>query len=310
MNEIFGFSWAVDSLGYRWIEPEEFVCRASDPVRKPRWQLDEGPYLTKRNVASRRLGDRSYQPLLDYRTLFRSFAYLEPTESAILGFASEFGLLAGDAYLSVAMRDPLHTQQTVEVMAEPFGAWKAEIHALRTLLNLWDSARVGDVSRLRELIQVIGPSDAKVLWTVPEGKILSQAMEQLIAQTVGTKDLESFALEYVRYSINWRLQVLSFPILQPDQGNHRLPLSVHPTGLLGALWLQFARSLDGKDYRRCRQCAKWMEIARGVARSTKQFCDGACRFKWHRDNAHPRNSAKPNGRYSGKRNLRALTAPE
>jgi hypothetical protein len=292
MHDVFGFTWRVDSLGYRWIEAEEFLQRASDPSRTPRWEMDTPPFLTNRGNNSSTV---LYEPMEEHRTLFREFAFVEQTKAGILSFASEYGLLGGDAPVYVDTRDPAR----IDVWAEPLSAWVAEITAFRILLDMWDSARAGNIFRLGDRILVTSPTIATIRWPATDARIITPQMESLIARTVGTKDLNRFAIEYVRESIRRRLQVLSFADMGQDDGNHRLPLSICPIGLLGLLWLQFARSLDGKDYRRCRQCGEWFEISRPAGRSTKQFCNGACRYKWHRETTTgTRTSAKPKPRRS------------
>ena len=52
----------------------------------------------------------------------------------------------------------------------------------------------------------------------------------------------------------------------------------------GAMWLQYARSIDGnKNYRQCRQCGKWFEISLEANRPTRLFCKDACRYKFYRE---------------------------
>ena len=65
---------------------------------------------------------------------------------------------------------------------------------------------------------------------------------------------------------------------------NRLHLRIVPKNLLGAMWLQYARSIDGKkDYRQCRQCGKWFELSLEANRPTRLFCEDACRYKFYRE---------------------------
>src|SRR5262245_51276363 len=65
--------WEVEVVGYRWVggRRERALTGVSDAAR---------PEL------------RHY-PLSDVPGLFRTFAALEPTEDALVGFANEYGLL-------------------------------------------------------------------------------------------------------------------------------------------------------------------------------------------------------------------------
>ena len=66
----------------------------------------------------------------------------------------------------------------------------------------------------------------------------------------------------------------------------RLRIHVVPRNLLGALWLQFARGIDGqKTYLRCRGCNNWLEISIKATgyRTSRAYCSDACRSKAYRE---------------------------
>ena len=54
-------------------------------------------------------------------------------------------------------------------------------------------------------------------------------------------------------------------------------------GLVGALWLQFARAVERDSrFRQCAECGTWFELARGTARADKLYCSTPCRTKAYR----------------------------
>src|SRR5262249_11220497 len=56
-----------------------------------------------------------------------------------------------------------------------------------------------------------------------------------------------------------------------------------PQSLVGALWLQFARSIvTGRRYRICNECGEWFEIPLRGARISREYCTNACRSKAYR----------------------------
>ena len=60
-------------------------------------------------------------------------------------------------------------------------------------------------------------------------------------------------------------------------------LYIVPEGLIGALWLQFARAVErDARLRQCLECTTWFEVAPGRGRTDKQFCSTACRTKAYR----------------------------
>jgi hypothetical protein len=56
-----------------------------------------------------------------------------------------------------------------------------------------------------------------------------------------------------------------------------------PDGLIGALWLQFARAVERDSrFRQCAECGIWFELAPGTARADKLYCSTPCRTKAYR----------------------------
>ena len=61
---------------------------------------------------------------------------------------------------------------------------------------------------------------------------------------------------------------------RPPPPPDRLEIKIGPEHLLGCLWLQFARAVEGdKEYRRCmaRACNNWMEIGKGSYSKRAKF---------------------------------------
>jgi hypothetical protein len=96
-------------------------------------------------------------------------------------------------------------------------------------------------------------------------------------------DLVKPALHYVQSVINKQLQKRASPRLLWDANRERLGLYIVPEGLIGALWLQFARAVErDSQFRQCAECGIWFELAPGTARSDKLYCSTPCRTKAYR----------------------------
>ena len=67
----------------------------------------------------------------------------------------------------------------------------------------------------------------------------------------------------------------------PEEGRSRLHVSA--SNLIGALWFQLARAIDG-DVRtsRCVECEKWIEISLTAFRTNRLYCSNGCRSKAYR----------------------------
>lgn len=82
--------------------------------------------------------------------------------------------------------------------------------------------------------------------------------------------------------INARLEVLVRPrLLRDADASDQLRFHLVPRTLLGAIWLQLARAIDGdKQFPACDECGRPFEVSRerhiGKKKSAK-FCSGACR---------------------------------
>jgi hypothetical protein len=83
-----------------------------------------------------------------------------------------------------------------------------------------------------------------------------------------------------------------------------------PKNLLGALWLQFALTIErGSDFRRCAECGTWFELAPGLGRSDKQFCSVRCRVRSHRKR-QAEGSAQPTHDVSAERRSESSKEPD
>lgn len=91
------------------------------------------------------------------------------------------------------------------------------------------------------------------------------------------------AMYAVQDMINEGLNGRAYPRLEPAGEPMMQRIRLTPTGLLGALWLQFAFAVDGNiDYRQCSECQSWFEIAPGRGRPEKSYCSDACRMRAYR----------------------------
>jgi hypothetical protein len=87
----------------------------------------------------------------------------------------------------------------------------------------------------------------------------------------------------VQEAVNKRVRenVTCQMIYSAEHGRARLQFV--PTNLLGALWLQFARAVDGgREDRICAnaKCRRWIEPSEN-GRSTRRYCNDACRRTAH-----------------------------
>ena len=244
------FRWHLPDNGHHWVEPRA----AREPDQRG------GPFLTNgRPIGAAGLRARRYQPLSAYSGLFRVFADTEPTQDAIKVFADRFGALGGDVAEQIPLDDQSSARGALFGTGEPLTAWTNEILTMRLAIDLWEAARNGDVGRLERVIfwsedrtgvQILShpelahdqlpkaPNRVERAWIAgahPDDPMLERFMPG---------DLIKPALHYVQSTINTRLEGRASPRLLWDAEHERLGLFIVPDGLVGALWLQFARAVE------------------------------------------------------------------
>jgi hypothetical protein len=283
------FLWRVAEGGYRWVD--------SRPAFEPRQQRQS--FLTDgRPVGTAGWRVMQYQPLAAFSGLFRVFADTEPSRDGIKGFADRFGPLGGDIEKPIPLHHQARTPGVPLGTGEPLSAWSDEILTMRYAIDIWEAARTGDVARLERVINW-KPDGSGVEIAghpgVPRGQLPEAPARVERAWIAGTHlgddvlgrfvpgDLVKPALHYLQSKINEKLKGRASPRLLWDANRERLGLYIMPAGLVGALWLQFARAVErDSQFRQCAECGIWFELARGTARADKLYCSTPCRTRAYR----------------------------
>jgi hypothetical protein len=283
------FPWQVAEGGYRWVD--------SHPIREP--DRVRRPFLTHgRPIGAGGFRVRHYLPLGAFPGLFRVFADTEPDRGGVKAFADRFGPLGGEIAKQIPLYDQPNTKGVPLGTGEPLVAWSTEIMMIRFAIGVWEAARNGDVGRLERVISWTKDGSGVEILSHPElpngqvPKAPAWVERAWIAGThLGEAVLERFvpgdlvkpALHYVQGTINRQLDGRASPRLLWDVSRERLGLYIVPTGLIGALWLQFARAVErDSKFRQCAECDIWYELAPGTARADKLYCSTPCRIKAYR----------------------------
>jgi hypothetical protein len=283
------FGWRVAQGGYHWVD--------SHPVFEHNEQRQ--PFLTDgRPIGAAGHRVRQYLPLTEFPGLFRVFAETEPNQDGIKAFADRFGPLGGDIAKQIPLYGQPNAQGTPIGLGEPRASLRNEILMMNYAVGIWEPARAGDVATLERVIhwkpdgagvEIAGHPD------VPRGQLPEAPARVERAWIAGTHlgddvlgrfisgDLVKPALHYVQSTINEKLEGRASPRLLWDAKRERLGLYIVPDGLIGALWLQFARAVERDSrFRQCAECGIWFELAPGTARADKLYCSTPCRTKAYR----------------------------
>jgi hypothetical protein len=301
-RDLFLFHWPVFAGRYRWIDAVPYVDEEGAVFIG-----DEAP-RRRRGETARILvypdddpGARVYMPLRSEPALFLEFAAVPTTEEGVLAFAERYGALGFPDWAlfkaggtEVGLRDAgFSFTKFDQLRGEPLEYWASHIRAMRTAVVLWDFVRRGDMSGLRHIVRWVrdasgarrayfraepdggADDDSSLLYTVAAGG------ESRYDRHDGAYQL---AIDYIVHNINTRLCQQVGPAVEWEEESRRLPMYFIPSSLVGALWLQFARAVDGgAEYRPCKGCGRLFEVSRSASRSDKQFCSNACRSKAYRE---------------------------
>jgi hypothetical protein len=169
---------------------------------------------------------------------------------------------------------------------------------MRLAIDLWEAARRGDADYLGRMISWADDGSAVSIDTHPElqggelpenpayvhrALIAGERLDPDILARFVPGDRVGPALHCMQDLINQHLHHRASPRLLWEESRDRLGLYIVPEGLIGALWLQFARAVErDARFRQCAECTTWFEVSPGRGRTDKQFCSTACRTKAYR----------------------------
>jgi hypothetical protein len=283
------FTWEVAKAGHHWVE-----THAMDQGPDMRWH-----FLTPTHGAGGgAFRAVRYQPLAACSGLFRNFAATDPDRDAIKSFADRFGLLGGNLRRRVVLYDQGRGGKHPMGFGEHVDDWVKEIIVMRLAVDLWESARQGDADHLGRMISWTPDGTGVSINTHPDLQLRQAPQRPVYVHRAVIADerldreiLARFvpgnpigpALHCMQGLINEHLHHRASPRLLWEPTRDRLGLYIVPEGLIGALWLQFARAVErDAQFRQCTECTTWFEVAPGRGRADKQFCSTACRTRAYR----------------------------
>jgi len=246
--------------------------------------------------------------------LFRHFAALAATgdapewEPRILLFANRYGGLGVTTLVRVP--DPQVETCNAHTIGESLSTWWKESYRMRVALGVWDALRADDTAALQRWFTVPTAGDTfrngtftpEEDWPIdifdPSIQLLSdEVVTQWAILHIGVIDPSDrypgwpsgpveWALVHLRKWINQQLDLHTTPrLLRVLSAPEKTPLQlgIVPKNLLGAMWLQFARVIEGElQYERCAECGQWFHVKPKGNRSNTRFCRPACRVKANR----------------------------
>jgi hypothetical protein len=164
---------------------------------------------------------------------------------------------------------------------ELFQDWRDEIRAMARAVMLRGVISQNDTRRLKKLI--VRNNNHWIL-DLPDDFGYSKLIESR-DYPLASDDLLPKARWCVQRWINDKLAEHVAPRVLWDVDSNKHVFRFMPKNLLGALWMQFARTVVGEvAYRQCKVCPNVLTISsdQGCYRADREFCSAACRQRDHR----------------------------
>jgi hypothetical protein len=193
----------------------------------------------------------------------------------------------------------MHNEQSVpkkSALGERFETWRYEIVAMQHAIRLWEALKLHDGQALhacftpedQRLPITISlspnnpwPWDVEMLQTTAQFR-QEEWQEELFFRFPGPgipTDIAGYALVWWRTLVHSHLQDHTGTRLDyvPDS---TAALPMEPANLLGALWLQLARAMEGKGrQQRCPQCKQWFVVPAKARCASTTYCSTRCRVR-------------------------------
>ena len=287
-SDPFEFVWRVRKAGHAWVSARPFgQYESSGPKRgksKQGHAFEEEAArpvrcLTNDVPPGREIGPvKVYKPL-SHPALFLDFAETEPTEAGVLVFANKWGMLLGAHGDLIKLAEPDANGEHAVVPGEQGGLWHDEILAMREARDLWGAVRDPSPNALKGLVGWESHRVAYVRGAFKATIVDERAQPDLWAR-LARDDLRKPAQLYLQRLANDHMHGHASPALLFDRHLVQMGLYVVPHTMLGALWLQFLRAVDGdRTYRRCRACRRWCEVGSEAKRMNSWCCRATCRMR-------------------------------
>jgi hypothetical protein len=308
---VFEFRWSVPKEGFRWLRSHFFVTQVGETSGlgaggqlspEAQWVLAPGP------AAGSPFARAETNPLVTHNALYRTFARLSPNRDGVIQFANEHGNLGLPR--PVPLPAPATPGRPPLAWVEILPDWQREIDEFRRAVEVWDMLRDGDAAGLSRLIRwrsgdepdrlPMGPEEGWFYENGPEpGAFVGsdaaggdQPPHRWVAKRIQVEpglcqpgDPLTPGLLLLGGWINEHLKIHTSPRVRLDRAVGKLVLRIVPKNLLGAMWLQFAHSIDGnKEHRSCKECGNWFEISSEDDGRTarKTFCSDPCKSRDYR----------------------------
>ncbi len=305
-------NWDVDCSGYRCVTAKSFDSNPALDIKSAEYfciivGLDITPanlqqqYIMSESLCLAYESKPKYYDPMRRPHLFRTFAGLSETPSAVIDFANKYGLLHHHEY-------------------EPLEDWYVAIRQFRKTLQLYESADKSEILHLLPWLE--GPDDE--YYRLPTAKQTLEDVARLQQELKNKMPADRYSPEThcwdpspgageiwrarfkgnIMSAAGWAVREIitlelrkqaSICLFAEDYfAPEATGIGFVPYTLLGAMWLQFAQELcDMKKAVHCKQCGKVFWLVRKARKSKSgekrlqrqdtKYCSERCRKAAYRE---------------------------
>jgi hypothetical protein len=284
VSDITEFIWRVPFGGHRWIKSAvhkkkdkyagSLLLDAANEKGPSQWVLTDW------------LGDGSpsayemYRPLERETGLYKRFLEIDSSDrGSILEFADEYGSLGVNAL--AARPATLDDANRNCVFVETWETWKEEIENMRRTVTHWKMVESKDSNGLSRYFT----ENARGTWLYKSDAGGFQRVQEPVQGLFAPGNVLIPAGFLVQDWVNQQLRQSTYPQVLYDVERGSRILQIVPRSLLGAMWLQFAQTIDGKrSHKPCKECSTWFEVSTEDTgkRVNREFCSDPCKSKNYR----------------------------
>lgn len=213
------------------------------------------------------------EPLKLNPALHMEFVELVHIPESIIDFANKYGRLGGEVEEQVLLHAAKGMSSGDVGEGEPVERWYEEIDNMKSAVDAWMRLQ----SFIGAQINSIGED------TLPKAQAETGSKSQ-DTDSSSEVSIESQVAD-LRNTVKERLagNVFVEPLSSQSKGKGLIALCLRPSSLLTAMWLQLSMDVEeGREYRRCSVCNRWMEVTPITRRQNAKYCSGACRAKAYR----------------------------
>jgi len=269
MNGLIDYQCEVYESGYEIVTFGESMDEQFDSLDKQFGitsedeDIDDGYIRPIDPKSTRRIFNLTDYPAAYYELANSINDFLSTNErtklyDSIIKFTNKYG------FLSIA-------PHSTDVMA-----WRYDTLSMKSAVLVWEGIKSGNSEFLKT---IIAKRDGKFIVKIYDAIIKDNVVSSTYVQTPPRNYFEA-AYHHISNVVNANLKDSLVTEIIVNQTNTGTDMSVRPTDLLSALWLQMAHAVSRNlEFKQCVACSTFFEVKSKKRKNEKIYCSDRCRVR-------------------------------